>query len=749
MDTVHNFVCIDDSTLYFKNLESGTTKELAEIEGDLLDINHLGGVLIVATTVRKYEFIYKWDSKEYALFPDLRNIQLNIGMKSELKTFTETDLALVSAYKEWHLERRIHGKTEGFMFLRYAVELTDGTYIWPSRPIEVALWNANSNDGTRQNTGVSWLTVQFPAELRDTLQNHTDTIAGIAIFGTAPRSFYEDVEGQTYLASSGNTPSNIIDKETFNLLKRFSIEEIIAAGDNFVEILPDYETLNTQEALIIEDERMHELIHKTSMIYNGRILTGNITTKLHEGWNLVTMRPAPPADTTTGVYFLFKIETSFGIKWIEKFVPAYYDYAVSNSLQVLRLISYPDIRAREVYIYDNRFQFRGSLKLKPHSTQNFAYAFLKNYTMVEPAAYQRDYETPGVTARPDLDAPRDNTFTDPNRVQSSEIENPIVFPYKNSYQVGNSSILGFAVNGEPVSEGQFGQYPIYVFTGEGIYMMDVGVDPFISSIRQINGEICNSPKTIKNIGVGVLFTTDKGLMAINSLQVISLSADFEQEQHNDYAVRHNTLYKKAIGLTALGNPGRFVSTVPFMDYLVGSNIGYDYPNREIWVNNPAYPYSYVFSIDYKAWSKRDETFTTIVDDYPRYYAQQSNECKNLSAKETTGNIYVFLLSNPIKIRLDEFKQFRRIIARGEFPVERMGLYLFGSIDGYSWAYTGGKEIVSDAPASPIVKARDAIYLGMHKSAKYAAVVIEGIVTHEWNLTHLSETAESVINKKIR
>jgi hypothetical protein len=320
-------------------------------------------------------------------------------------------------------------------------------------------------------------------------------------------------------------------------------------------------------------------------------------------------------------------------------------------------------------------------------------------------------------------------------------------PYKNSYQVGNSSILGFAANGEPVSEGQFGQYPVYTFTEEGIYMMDVGVDPFISSVRQINGEVCNSPKTIRNIGIGVLFTTDKGLMIINSLQVDSLSLGFEQESHNDYAVRHNPLYKKAISLTALGQPDRFVSTIPFADYLIGSNIGYDYPNREIWVNNPQYPYSYVFSIDYKAWSKRDETFVTIVDDYPRYYAQQGNTCRNLSAKEGIQDMNIFLLSNPIKIKLDDYKQLRRIVARGEFPVTRLGMYLFGSIDGFSWAYIGGKEIAS--PDNTVIKAKDAIYLGAHKSVKYAALVIAGVATHEWNITHISETTDIVIDKKLR
>jgi hypothetical protein len=190
-------------------------------------------------------------------------------------------------------------------------------------------------------------------------------------------------------------------------------------------------------------------------------------------------------------------------------------------------------------------------------------------------------------------------------------------------------------------------------------------------------------------------------MIINGLQVKSLSPNFEQEMHNDYGVRYNPLYIKAIGLSALGSPNRFVSTVPFLDYLKNSNIGFDYPNREVWVNNPKYSYSYVYSFEYGYWGKRDETFITIVNDYPRYYAQQGGTCKNLSAKEGMENMNIFLLSNPVKITLDEFKQFRRIVARGEFPVERMGLYLFGSIDGFSYAYIGGKEIGSNEPFVPL------------------------------------------------
>jgi hypothetical protein len=780
MDTVHNLISVSGQTLYFKNLESDTTKSIGDIEGDLLDVNHLGGVLVVSTTARKYEFVYDWDNKEYDLFPDLRDIQITMGTNGENKRIScaivdgDRDAAfkyITSEYNLYRLEKKREGIMEGFMIVRYAIELLDGTYIWPSRPFELYLHDPDFPyqngygyidlvlrvlDPEELETWAwrGWFTIRFPDGLGTVLDNYRNLIAGITVFGTTPQSWLDPIEDSVIVNASAtyaqrtmtdNTPPNIIEKESFNLIKRYSVDDIISAGGNALSVLPDYETLDSQEKLVVEDEKLHSLHHTTSLIYNSRLLTGNITTELYDGWDLSSQMGIADADGSRPALYEFEIATNFGIKRTHKQVTV----SGSGSLRFLRLISYPDIRATRVRVYygnGTNWYIAWEGKLTPHPTQNFAYCFYS--PAYWPSGHKHDWAGYLIGWNRAYPAAVNTVFADPNRVQASEVENPLVMPYKNSYQVGNSSVLAFAANGEPVSEGQFGQYPVYVFTREGMYMMDVGVEPFISSVRQINGEVCNSPKTVRNIGVGVLFTTDKGLMIINGLQVDSLSYNFEQEVHNDYAVRRNPLYLKAIGLEELGKPSRFVSTVPFMDYLVGANIGYDYPNREVWVCNAGYSYSYVFSMDYRAWSKRDESFSGVVDDYPRYYAQQGNVCRNLSAKEGVENMNVFILSNPIKIRLDEFKRFRRVVARGEFPVERMGMYLFGSIDGFSWAYVGGKEIVS-GEADAIVKAKDVVCLGSHRSEKFAALVIAGVVTHEWNLTHVSEAAEMTMNKKLR
>jgi hypothetical protein len=712
MDTVHNLISIQDSTLYFKNLETGETKLISNyrfggatasrIDGELLDINHLGKILIISTTANKYIYTYS-DSRQYYIimqyYPALSAYRENspeAGINYDVYGSNIADLDL--RYKIYKIKRQTEGYTEGWVFLVTVIELADGTYTRASDIQPVYLGSPDMNARVQLNYNDvghyladlaldAGLFVDAPLDVAD-YSGVNPAIAGMAVFGTVPVSMFDDIASKSlehyqqdpYLQRPAKYLSDV-----FNENQTFFLYGRAPAGSTRADIRPNFNNIETGESLNIDDSGVNTQIHRTSTVYNGRLLTGNISTVFYSGTSV-----------SGNVLIEFEIETALGSLTVRR----------TSSTNIPWLITYPDTRAKKVNIYyrdGDEWKQAFTSTLRRYGFNNFVYCWYYNPYLPSINTNPRlNFNTPiktyvTLTTSPATDPVvtlRDinSTISDPNRVQASEVENPLVMPYKNSYQVGNSSILGFAANGEPVSEGQFGQYPVYVFTGEGMYMMDVGVDPFISSVRQINGEVCNSPGTIKNITDGVLFTTDKGLMMINGLKVTNLTPAFEHEAHNDYAVRNNALYQKAIGLAALGQPDRFVSTAPFPDYLKGSNIGYDYPNREIWVNNPEYPYSYVFSTRSGYWSKRDETFTTIVDDYPRYYAQQGNRCKNLSAKEDTANINIFLLSNPVAVRRDEFKQFRRMVARGEFTVERMGVYLFGSIDGFAWAYIGGKEI---------------------------------------------------------
>ena len=67
-------------------------------------------------------------------------------------------------------------------------------------------------------------------------------------------------------------------------------------------------------------------------------------------------------------------------------------------------------------------------------------------------------------------------ISEPNKMKVSELNNPFVFQDVNSHTVGQGKIIGMMSNAMRVSEGQFGQFPLYVFTSESIYALNVGQD---------------------------------------------------------------------------------------------------------------------------------------------------------------------------------------------------------------------------------------------------------------------------------
>lgn len=85
-------------------------------------------------------------------------------------------------------------------------------------------------------------------------------------------------------------------------------------------------------------------------------------------------------------------------------------------------------------------------------------------------------ENDSLPASTPLDIPlsENDTYTQPNILRVSELENPFVFPSEQTYTISNGEITGIATITAALSEGQFGEFPLYVFTEEGIWALQNG-----------------------------------------------------------------------------------------------------------------------------------------------------------------------------------------------------------------------------------------------------------------------------------
>ena len=98
-----------------------------------------------------------------------------------------------------------------------------------------------------------------------------------------------------------------------------------------------------------------------------------------------------------------------------------------------------------------------------------------------------------------------------NGLKVSQVNNPFNFPDENTYLIGTGTIRNLSSNAMRISEGQFGQFPLYILTTENIYALNVGQEVLYTTQSPVSNEsptsdvICQTP-------FGVIFIGKKRLI---------------------------------------------------------------------------------------------------------------------------------------------------------------------------------------------------------------------------------------------
>lgn len=283
----------------------------------------------------------------------------------------------------------------------------------------------------------------------------------------------------------------------------------------------------------------------------------------------------------------------------------------------------------------------------------------------------------------------------PSLVKVSEAENPLVFPAKNSVQVGSSIVSAMAANTRPISEGQFGDAPLYAFTDEGVWVLMLGEEGIYIARQPANRDICSNPKGILQIDDAVLYPTERGIMMQRGRESESITDALDDYPFDFRAIYSHSKKDKTypIKLLALGNiPESDVKYVRFRKYLEEAGMIYDYYDSRIIVFNPNYTYAYVYSLKSKMWGTMHNVFNKRVNIYPESYAtNKDGKILDVYVKEATENVPFFLCSRPITLGQDAYKTMFDCITRGyldSVQAGKCGMVLFGSNDLVNWYYVG-------------------------------------------------------------
>ena len=331
----------------------------------------------------------------------------------------------------------------------------------------------------------------------------------------------------------------------------------------------------------------------------------------------------------------------------------------------------------------------------------------------------------------------------PSLVKVSEAENPLVFPAKNSVQVGSSIVSAMAANTRPISEGQFGDAPLYAFTDEGVWVLMLGEEGTYIARQPANRDICSNPKGILQIDDAVLYPTERGIMIQRGRESESITNVLDDYPFDFRAIYSHSKKDKTypIKLLALGNiPESDVKYVRFRKYLEEAGMIYDYYDSRIIVFNPNYTYAYVYSLKSKMWGTMHNVFNKRVNIYPESYAtNKDGKILDVYVKEPTENVPFFLCSRPLTLGQDAYKTMFDCITRGYFSsiqAGKCGTVLFGSNDLTNWYYVGSSVnmYLRNLVGSPY---------------KYFRIALMGNLAHNESISALSTVFQPRLQNKLR
>lgn len=595
-----------------------------------------------------------------------------------------------------------------FVFGVAAIRLYDGTYYSISNIFKLGL-----NDSTLSSVSVdpynkrlgsigpviaAWT---ISANI-DNLDKISNLIQGIDIFLSKAESFVNlesaaakyvvpelndiDQGDMFFTMMSGKEAANAIDSLSF-------YHSLFISKDEFGKELQLKRVEGTEESLPLANLYRSDLGGKCAITYNNRLHVGNVK----EGYNVDLISNITPNRTnveelkTEGIVRVKASNKEFWCKVDDLGARLYYFVCV------------PILNVSEItfYLKTGTSLFEKST-VNLHSSETTAFSFYvagegkENVPQFAlPWEKSSEEEWNNIVSKYENYKTNTNALPYSSVVKVSEAENPLIFPAKNSVQVGSSIINALAANTRPISEGQFGDAPLYAFTDEGVWVLMLGSEGTYIARQPANRDICSNPKGILQIDDAVLYPTERGIMMQRGRESECITDVLDDYPFNFLSIYSHSTKDKTYPnkLLALGNiPESDVKYVRFRKYLEEAGMIYDYYDSRIIVFNPNYTYAYVYSLKSNMWGTMHNVFNKRVNIYPESYAiDKEGKILDVYVKEPTENVPFFLCCRPLTLGQDAYKTMFDCITRGYFSsiqAGKCGMVLFGSNDLVNWYYVG-------------------------------------------------------------
>ena len=517
--------------------------------------------------------------------------------------------------------------------------------------------------------------------------------------------FSENVSGYSNYGYQLNLPAytnqEVVDNITklpFKVLNSIGIDKV--TNNAAIAIEPrnfKLSDINTAEDFPENTASLNAFAPSYSYSFNNRLhIAGYEEQKTigfaPEGYNAKAVQ-----DTNSTLAYRAKVTLSDGQQTIAIATPL----VISSSYCPFVFLSGAGAEVKSAVIYreiNSQYYSKSELQLFDHPLYDGKFFFAvfaePNFTSVTETEWDALDELPSTA-----------TFTKPNYLKVSEVNNPYTFSNQRTFPF-DGDVLALATAAQALSQGQFGEFPLYVFTKAGIWSLKVNSTGSYDTQHPIARDVLLSPRSLCQLDGSVLFATERGIMELagSSVKCITSAIDLD-------AVATNLPNLSGISNNSIATP-----TIPFREYIKDCRILYDYIGQRVLIYNPnpigagsTIPnYAYVLSFKSGKWGIGEYQIKYHVDAYPNALAiiedattQTENALVNFSDPVTDPDVLQgvkgTLITRPIKLDYpDALKTIDTVIQRGYFKGKRIEngtpkdshvkCILYGSRDLFNWHF---------------------------------------------------------------
>lgn len=657
-------------------------------------------------------------------------------------------------------EQRSLGIFAAPFFVRYAVRLYDGSYIYSSTPI---LCGAGKS--------VDWATMElldayvtptdegyegrylrvhlnnlFEVHVKgsNSYTNWSDIVKSIDFFASEPiytpaqeAKFYHMADRtmpeSTYLYSitlEGMDASirdvtirnAVLSKGQFYKIKSVELSGNISeftggtmkleasasvSGDNLytqdtfpdsyrdsIQYLPVAETMNFNGRLLLIGAK--EVLGRGDMFLNGQMAMSNATAIKYE-FRYKIVNPIN-GDVNYVMAHYRNGETQLQPAFFDSSGTQYYGNESATSAarcSAYSWLCYPDTRCQEVevsYWTANNVRYTYRVPMTQHPFLECVYAFFGFGITVQQGV---NNSGPHQGTQISYSSSESRTMVNPNKLVLSEFENPFLFPAENIITF-KDSLIGAATVSVPLSEGQYGEYPLYAFTEGGIRVLVVNAEGTIAAANahpNLSRHVA-LPGMILGMEQAVIFATERGVMRLSGNQVTELSAAMIGPAY----VLDDSVMQIISTADGWGDILNASENITLNEYMSQAKVAYDSKNYRLVFFRDGKAYQFVYKLDTQTWHKiyTGITGARILNSYPECLVAYTDTAAKVArfsnlptaamyANMTANHVYGIIATRPFDLDAPDIrKSINDIRIRGRYNRADVQYILLGSFDGINW-----------------------------------------------------------------